>query len=59
MSIWIIERVFLLNKPMPLAMVPFVDGKIALTEVDKLRKMYGGDYRAVEYRRVEPEEAAK
>ena len=53
MSIWIIERVFVLNKPIPLAMVPFVDRKMADDEVAKLHRIYGGDYRVVEYRRVE------
>lgn len=54
-SIWIIERVFILNKPVPLAMLPLLDKSIAEREVIKLRKMYGGDYRAAEYRRVEEE----
>lgn len=55
MSIWIIERVYVLNSPVPLAIVPLTDERMALAEIDKLRKMYGGDYRAVEYRRVELE----
>jgi hypothetical protein len=54
-SIFVLERVFVFNKPIPLAMVPFSDKSMAEAEVEKLRKMYGGDYRAVEYRRVEDE----
>lgn len=57
MSIWILERVFYIGKPEPLAMIPFSDKLIAESRVSELRKMYGGDFRAVEYRRVEPETA--
>ena len=53
MSIWIIERVMLIGTPVPLAMVPLSNEKMANHEVEKLKMMYGGDYRAVEYRRVE------
>ena len=56
MSLWILERVYLLNPPVPLAMVPLIDKSMAEAEVDKLRKMYCGNYRAVEYRRVDEEE---
>jgi len=56
MSLWILERVYLLNPPVPLAMVPLIDKSMAEAEVVKLRKMYGGNYRAVEYRRVDEEE---
>lgn len=54
-SIFVLERVFVLHKPVPLAMVPFSDKSMAEAEVKKLRKMYGGDYRAAEYRCVEDE----
>ena len=54
MSVWILERVFMIGKPVPLAMVPLPDKSMAESEVSKLRKMYGGDFQAVEYRRVEP-----
>jgi hypothetical protein len=51
----ITRRGFLLNKPVPLAMLPLSDKSMAEAEVVKLRKMYGGDYQAAEYRRVEEE----
>jgi hypothetical protein len=54
MSVWILERIFLFgNKPIPLAMCPIVDKSIAEAEAAKLSKMYGGEIRAAEYRRVE------
>jgi hypothetical protein len=52
-SIWVLERVFLLSDPVALAMVPLSDKSMADAEVIKLRRMYGGDYRASEYVRVE------
>ena len=54
MSIWIIERVFMIGNPVPLAVLPLAHKSMAESEIVKLRKVYGGDYRAVEYRRVEP-----
>lgn len=53
-SVWIIERVFLFSAPVPLAMVAICDEQMARAEVKKLKQMYGGDMRAVEYRRVPP-----
>jgi hypothetical protein len=53
MSVWIIERVFMFNKNIPLAMLPFADKSLAEAEVKILRTRYGGEYQAVEYRRVE------
>lgn len=51
-SVWLIERVFVDDKSIPLAMCPVVDRRIAEEEVAKLTRMYGGTYRAMEYRRV-------
>jgi hypothetical protein len=53
-SVWIVERVYILSKPMPLAMVPFKDESMAESEAARLRKMFGGDYQVAEYRRVDP-----
>jgi len=54
-SVWILERVFMSSKPVPLVMCPCSDKSIAEKEVENLRKFYGADIQAVEYRRVEPD----
>jgi hypothetical protein len=58
-SVWILERVFLLSKPVPLAMCPCPDKSVAEKEAAKLSKFYGADIQPVEYRRVEPERSGK
>ena len=53
MSIWIIERVMLIGTPVTLALVPFSYEVKAKYKVEALKRIYGGDYRVVEYRRVD------
>ena len=51
-SVWLIERVFVDGAKCLVATVPLLNKAMVDSEVHKLIKLYGGEYRAVEYRRV-------